>query len=95
MEQEGRQQLAAVSVKEPASFPPSPERLLLWWPCQGGGEGNSSQSTSDPHLGSRGLCSLSSLLSVPCLKILLSKGLGLGIVAGSLLGTYSSFLLSE
>lgn len=31
------------------------------------------------------------LFSVPCLKILLSKGLGLGIVAGSVLGMYLLF----
>lgn len=34
-------------------------------------------------------------LLVPCLKILLSKGLGLGIVAGSLLGTYPRTLPSR
>ena len=43
------------------------------------------RSTSNPHLGARGLSADCSLFSVPCLKILLSKGLGLGIVAGSLL----------
>ncbi|XP_053460599.1 mannose-P-dolichol utilization defect 1 protein-like [Nycticebus coucang] len=43
--------------------------------------------TSCPGLDFRGfrLCLTLFLFSVPCLKILLSKGLGLGIVAGSLL----------
>lgn len=37
------------------------------------------------------MCLLRFLFSVPCLKILLSKSLGLGIVAGSLLGMYPVF----
>ena len=44
--------------------------------------------SASPGLGSRGLISAYFLFLVPCLKILLSKGLGLCIVAGSLLGMF-------